>query len=129
MQSVLGEWTGCDSVNDNVCTVVIDRDRDITVTFYNECILTVDSQGDGSGKVTINPPGIDCEKISCSNVFIAGTSIRLTASPYDGSVFSFWSGGCTGTTETCDLTIKKYTIDPAIKYLNVVIEHMQPWDV
>jgi len=109
MQSVLGEWTGCDSVNDNVCTVVIDRDRDITVTFYSECILTVDSQGDGSGKVTINPPGIDCEKISCSNVFIAGTPIRLTASPYDGSVFSFWSGGCTGTTETCDLTIKKDT--------------------
>jgi hypothetical protein len=24
---------------------------------------------------------------------------------------------------------QKYFIDPAIKYLNVVIEHMQPWDV
>jgi hypothetical protein len=34
-----------------------------------------------------------------------GTPVKLVAKPSDGSVFAFWSGGCAGTTETCDLVM------------------------
>ena len=81
---------------------MINGDRDVTATLHLEYTLVVALEGTGDGRITSVPSGIDCEP-TCSDTFIVGTPVRLTALPYDGSVFAFWSGGCAGTTETCDL--------------------------
>jgi sugar lactone lactonase YvrE len=63
--------------------------------------LTVSRAGTGSGTVTSSPAGISCGS-TCSFAFAEGASVTLTATPAAGSVFSGWSGACSGT-ETCIL--------------------------
>gem|GEM_PF-3052333 len=105
IRSVLGGWSGCDSISDNECTIFINGNKDITATFLRKHTFTVTNQGTGTGKVISTLSGIDCGEPSCSNTFVLGTPIQLTAVPHDASVFAFWSGGCIGTTETCNLII------------------------
>jgi List-Bact-rpt repeat protein/PASTA domain-containing protein len=61
--------------------------------------------GSGSGTVTSSPAGVDCGP-TCSHAFDAGTPVTLTATPATGSVFSGWSGACSGT-GLCDLTMDR----------------------
>jgi subtilase family serine protease len=67
--------------------------------------LTVTTSGNGAGTVSSNPAGIDCGSI-CSHSYTAGTSVTLTATPASGSVFSGWSGACSGT-GTCGVTMSQ----------------------
>lgn len=70
-------------------------------------LLTVSKTGGGSGIVTSEPPGIDCGS-DCSEVFLEGTEVTLTATADEGSTFEGWSGACTGT-GTCIITINTDT--------------------
>ena len=58
--------------------------------------LTVATSGSGSGTVTSSPAGINCGS-TCSHAYATGTSVTLSATPASGSVFSGWSGACSGT--------------------------------
>ena len=58
--------------------------------------LSVSKAGTGSGTVTSDPAGIDCES-DCSQSYNSGTSVTLTAIASAGSTFAAWSGG-NGTT-------------------------------
>jgi hypothetical protein len=58
--------------------------------------LTVSKAGTGTGTVTSAPAGITCGA-TCGADFGEGTSVVLTATPDAGSVFTGWSGDCTGT--------------------------------
>jgi hypothetical protein len=78
--------------------------------------LSVARSGDGSGTVTSDPAGIDCGE-DCSEGYEAGTSVTLTATPDEGSVFGGWSGACTGL-GTCQVAMDGTqnvvaTFDPA----------------
>jgi uncharacterized repeat protein (TIGR03803 family) len=64
--------------------------------------LTVSLAGTGTGTVTSSPSGINCGAV-CSNTFISGT-VTLTATPTNGSIFSGWSGACTGA-GTCNVNL------------------------
>jgi uncharacterized repeat protein (TIGR03803 family) len=65
--------------------------------------LSVAVSGAGTGTVT-SPDGlINCPG-DCSETYSTGTAVVLTASPAAGSVFSGWSGACTGT-GTCSVTM------------------------
>lgn len=57
--------------------------------------LSMVASGRGSGVVTSSPTGINCGT-TCSANFAANVSVMLTATPASGSVFSGWSGACTG---------------------------------
>jgi hypothetical protein len=59
-------------------------------------LLTVNRNGTGTGTVTSNPGGVSCGS-DCSEAYIVGTSVTLTATPAAGSTFAGWSGACTGT--------------------------------
>jgi hypothetical protein len=50
----------------------------------------------GNGTVTSNPGGIACSGGSCSAGFSQGSTVSLIPTPVAGSVFSSWSGDCSG---------------------------------
>ena len=70
--SVFGSWSGCDSVNGNVCTILINGDKSVNATFYLEYTLLVHLVGTGDGRVVSTPSGIDCEP-TCSDTFPVNT--------------------------------------------------------
>ncbi|MGI8822848.1 MAG: InlB B-repeat-containing protein, partial [Acidimicrobiia bacterium] len=67
----------------------------MTATF-DTASLTVVKAGDGTGTVTSTPVGIDCG-VDCAESYLPGTSVTLNAAPAANSVFTGWSGACTGT--------------------------------
>lgn len=66
--------------------------------------LTVAVTGTGSGSVTSSPAGIDCP-LDCSDDFDPGATVQLTAAPAAGSVFSGWSGACSGFGTGCGILL------------------------
>ncbi len=60
--------------------------------------------GLGTGVVTSVPAGITCPG-TCGASFTVGSPIILTETPDSGATFGGWSGGCTGTTNTCSFVV------------------------
>jgi hypothetical protein len=78
----------------------------VTATFApNAFNLTISKQGTGAGQVSSNPSGINCGG-TCQASFANGTTANLTATPDPGSIFTGWSGDCTGT-GSCQLTMNQ----------------------
>jgi phospholipase C len=65
--------------------------------------LNVATAGGGSGTVTSTPAGINCPG-TCSANFPNSAQVTLTAAPTTGFTFTSWSGACTGTNATCQVT-------------------------
>ena len=66
-------------------------------------VVTTVKTGTGSGTVTSSPPGISCGS-DCFESFPSTTSVvTLTATPANGSTFSGWTTGCSGT-GSCTVT-------------------------
>lgn len=72
----------------------------VTQSGSSQYTLTINKSGTGTGSVTNNPAG---------KTFNAGTVINLTATPDASSTFAGWSGGCTGISPTCSVTMKTNT--------------------
>ena len=87
------------------CTVTMDQDRAVSATFdlVGTRTLTVTRTGPGSGTVTSAPAGIDCGS-TCSASFPVETMVTLTATAAAGSIFTGWTGDCSGT-GTCTVTM------------------------
>jgi hypothetical protein len=85
--------------------IVIDYGRQGTVDQYalvtGGHTLTVAPGGNGTGRVTGS--GIDCPG-TCSQLYVDGTDVTLTATPAAGSSFAGWGGTCHGT-EPCTVTL------------------------
>lgn len=58
--------------------------------------VTVTKPGTGLGSVTSTPTGIACGT-TCSARFLFGSTPALTATPAPDSVFTGWTGACSGT--------------------------------
>src|SRR5206468_8777131 len=58
--------------------------------------LSVTRTGGGSGTVRSTPAGIRCGS-DCSEAYASGTVATLRARAAVGSIFSGWSGACSGT--------------------------------
>jgi Divergent InlB B-repeat domain len=68
--------------------------------------VTVSLAGTGTGSVT-DGGAISCPS-SCTGSYAEGSAASLTATPAPGSVFTGWSGGCTGSA-ACDVTVNSAT--------------------
>ena len=101
--SLFSGWSGdCSGTGD--CILTMDGDHSVTATFsLPTYTLDVALAGNGSGSVSSLPAGIDCG-LTCSAPYSAGRSVTLSASPDPGSLFSGWSGDCSGTGD-CILTM------------------------
>ena len=86
-------WTGCDSlqpgVNGDDCVVTTDDDQNVTAAFAPPSVVTVTRLGAGGGSVT--GPGIDCPG-DCSEEYLMGADVTLSAAPATGSTFVGWNG-------------------------------------
>src|SRR5262249_22154152 len=67
--------------------------------------LNISKTGSGTGTVSSSPAGIDCGS-TCSANFDEGTQVTLHAAPTAGSVFTGWSGDCSGTSD-CVVTMSQ----------------------
>jgi len=98
-------WTGGGCSGTGICTVSMTQARSVTATFtLIPESLTVSKPGTGSGTVTSSPPGVSCGS-TCSHTFSYGKSVTLTAQAASGSVFTGWSGACTGTSARCHVSM------------------------
>ena len=67
----------------------------VTVTAPPTFRITVNKSGDGQGTVSADSGTVNCGA-TCQSDYIAGTRVTLTANPAAGSIFTNWSGACTG---------------------------------
>ena len=86
----------------------IDAPLDAPIDSAQNLPLTVTLAGNGGGTVTSSVGGIACGA-TCSHDYPAATLVTLTAQPTIGSVFTGWSGGCSGPLPMCDVTIAQAT--------------------
>jgi GH25 family lysozyme M1 (1,4-beta-N-acetylmuramidase) len=97
-------WTGaCASAGTSpTCTVTAIGDLTTAPVFGYP--VSISMLGTGGGTVMSSPLGLDCVT-DCSEVFAAGSPVTLTAIADSASVFGAWSGPCSGSSSTCDLTV------------------------
>jgi len=89
------------------CTVTISNasaNQPVTATFTSSYVLTVSEGGTGTGLVSSTPTGINCGT-TCSAGFASGSQVTLTETPNPSNTFVGWSGACSGTNNTCTITM------------------------
>jgi len=99
--SIFTGWSG-ECTGTGACVVTMDAAKSVTATF-DTATLTVTKVGTGSGTVVSDVAGINCG-IDCSESYVPGTSVTLTATASGGGTFAGWSGACTGN-GSCGLTV------------------------
>ncbi|MFO7545575.1 MAG: InlB B-repeat-containing protein [Trueperaceae bacterium] len=107
--STFAGWSGaCELSTNPVCAFAMTTDRSVTATFTLDAMtLSTVVTGGGSGNVTSDPAGVDCDTADggCQADFDYGTVVELSASPGFESRFDGWSGDCAGTDpRVCDMT-------------------------
>jgi hypothetical protein len=107
--SVFSGWSGGGCTGTAPCPLTMDTAHTVTATFALASFgLTVAKAGDGEGTVSSDPAGIDCGS-DCSESFLFGTLVTVSAVAAADSEFVGWSGGgCTGTS-ACLVTIEEET--------------------
>ncbi|WP_040335131.1 Lcl domain-containing protein [Candidatus Magnetobacterium casense] len=94
MTSILGEWSGCDDVSSNQCTVSMTGNRSIAVTFntIEGYLLTVTKTGFGDGIITTSEGTLTWNGNIGSALYKADTEVVITANPDESSRFVGWTG-------------------------------------
>jgi hypothetical protein len=106
---MLTSWGGdCTGVTDTVCTLTVNADASASVTYESVALptytLTVTTDGTGHGTVKSDTGAIDCPT-ACADDFDEDTIVVLSAHPGPNSDFTGWSGACTGTATSCQVTM------------------------
>ena len=92
-------WSGTGCAGTAPCTLTPTANTVITATFspiVTTPSLTITLAGTGQGTVTSTPSGLSCPG-TCTSTFGSGSIVTLNASPNPGTIFTGWSGACTGT--------------------------------
>lgn len=104
--SIFVDWSGACAGAAAACPLTIASAATATANFapIKTHTLTVTKTGSGSGNVTSSPAGIDCG-LDCTETVVEGAVFTLTATANAGAIFTDWTGGCTGTSSTCLITM------------------------
>lgn len=87
-------WNGCDSTSGVICSITMNSDRTITVSFKELPRYYTVSLSAGSGGT-----------VSGGGTFPEHTKVTIIAMPNAGFVFDRWGGDCTGQAPSFTLTI------------------------
>ncbi|MBK9037474.1 MAG: DUF4215 domain-containing protein [Myxococcales bacterium] len=102
-------WAGGGCSGTGTCSVTMAAATTVTATFAQITrTLTVTPAGTGTGTVTSNPTGITCGG-DCTEAYVDGSVVVLTAVPAVGSSFAGWAGGGCSGTGTCVVTMTATT--------------------
>jgi uncharacterized repeat protein (TIGR02543 family) len=97
-------WGGACSGSSSTCQVIMDGAKNVTASFtLNSYPLVVSQAGSGAGMVSSLPSGIACGA-DCTESYMYGTVVTLTATATTGSTFTGWGGACSGA-DTCTVMI------------------------
>jgi uncharacterized repeat protein (TIGR02543 family) len=100
-------WSGDCSGTSTTCNGTMSADQSVTATFSKnpppQYTLTVTSPG-SAGRVTSGDGLINCPG-GCSHAYSAGSEVTLTVTAASGYTFTSWSGDCSGTSTTCNVTM------------------------
>lgn len=119
LSSVFTGWSAAECPGVGPCVLPIGHGRWVNATFVATSFeLTVAKSGNGSGRVVSSPSGIDCGTV-CAAAFAPGTVATLGAAPNTGSLFTGWSGACSGQ-GSCQVTLDR---DRAVTASFVPIAH------
>ena len=120
-------WAGGGCSGTGSCLVTMDSARLVTADFaLLEHALDVTLAGGGEGSVSSSPSGIDCAA-DCSEDYVHGTNVSLTAIPEIGSEFVGWSGGGCSGTGTCLITMQQATsVTASFEVLRHVLNVTKP---
>lgn len=89
-------WSGA-CTGTGSCVVSMTSNKAVAATFtQNAVYYTLSASKTGSGSLTSTPSGISCGS-DCSESYVIGTSVTVTAAAATGYTFTGWSGACTGT--------------------------------
>ncbi|MCX8070818.1 MAG: S-layer homology domain-containing protein, partial [Thermodesulfovibrionales bacterium] len=88
----------------------------ITQIGPTQSMLTVTKTGTGTGNVTANPGTLNWSQNVGSAEYTQGTQVTLTATPSSGSTFWGWTGDCSGSSNTCIVTLDSSRSVNAIFY-------------
>ena len=105
-------WAGACSGTGG-CTLTLSADAQVSAAFEPlppaRATLSVGVTGDGAGRVTSDPAGIDCRWPSsgtCSASFASGSVVQIIPAANPGSVFAGWAGACSGSA-SCSVTLDR----------------------
>jgi hypothetical protein len=107
-------WTGACTGAASTCVVTMDAARvartpDATAQFApsaGQSAYTFSLSIAGNGSVVSQPAGIDCAA-NCTADFAADTVLTLTATPAASQSFAGWTGACTGSANSCTVTMNQ----------------------
>lgn len=103
---VFSGWSGACTGASNSCSVTMSQARSVKANFVsvptNSVALNLTVTGNGN--VQSNPAGINCGS-TCAASFPTSTSVVLTATPNSNHTFTAWSGACSGSANTCTVSM------------------------
>lgn len=102
--SVFTRWVGACTGSAPTCVIAGNDSVTVGAEFTLQRQLSVTLGGTGLGQVTSSPAGLNCAS-NCSARFNQGARILLTATPSNGHSFAGWGGSCTGSANSCEVTL------------------------
>lgn len=118
-----GGWTGACTGTTNPCTVSMTAARTVNATFV-PLQYALATNVTGAGHLTIAPGDLYCfPSAPCSNTFLHGASVTITAKPDPGWAFNGWTGACAGTSTTCTVSmVQARNVGAAFVYVNNALD-------
>ncbi|MBF0320703.1 MAG: C1 family peptidase [Nitrospirae bacterium] len=105
--AIFSNWSGCNAIVGNKCTITMSSDRSVTAVFIKKYLLTVIKSGTGSGKVTLSSGAITWNGNTGTASVGVNNTISLYASPATGSKVSSWSGCDSYSGSKCVVTMSQ----------------------
>ncbi len=107
--ATFGGWSGDCSGLQLDCSLVMNGDKSVEASFDSERVtLGVALTGNGSGSVASNAGAISCPG-TCSDSYVVGTSVTLTAVADEDSRFMGWSHPSCADDGPCTLSLDEAT--------------------